>query len=394
MILSVFLYIYDQKLFNDPALPMNPRLHLMLFVVLNTLSTNVISQSQGPYNPGTGTNVNVTGVSWSNPNNILSSDDNKASVTLSTFFGFSDALVATNFGFTLPLTATIDSIGMSVERSSSGGFALVTDFTIQLTKDGTNPVGTNQAVFANWSTTDTNIQYGDTTWGTTWTPSEINSSTFGAYVRTTMIGFGTITAFVDHVTLIVFYTIPTPVELLSFNGKVIEKVIELKWQSSWEKNNDFYTIEKSSNGLNYLELATIEGKGTTEFVSDYLYVDPLPFSGNNYYRLTQTDYDGTYEVFKPIMIQYEETGPMMKVYPNPVQNQEVNLIVNPDLLKGENNKTYIIVRNITGEIIHKQKISTIHLGEKISLNKRFANGTYILELHSPYGRTTEKIIVD
>jgi hypothetical protein len=139
---------------------------------------------------------------------------------------------------------------------------------------------------------------------------------------------------------------------------------------------------------------TVEGKGTTEFISDYTYIDPLPYKGNNYFRLTQTDFDGTSEVFKPIMISFEEEGEMMKIYPNPVVNEEVNLIVNPDLLKGENNNTYILVRNITGEIIHQQNIPTDHLGVKISLNRRFESGMYIVELHSPYGTSSEKLIVN
>jgi hypothetical protein len=367
---------------------------LLSFLIVTFISTiKIYGQTAGPNSAGTGANIVAGGATWTNPTGVTANDGNKAQSTIS-FFGASDALVATNFGFSIPLTATIDSIGVSIEKSASSGFVVVFDLTIQLTKDGTTTVGTDQSQAGTWPTSDTYYNYGDTTWGDTWTPADINASTFGVYIRAFMLSFGTVTAYVDHVTITVFYTIPTPIELISFDGKVIEDVIELKWQSSWEKNNDFYTIEKSSNGLNYMGLATVDGKGTTEFISEYTYIDPLPFSGNNYYRLKQTDYDGTYEVFKPIMVQYEEAGPMMKIYPNPVVNQEVNLIVNPDLLKGENNNTYIIVRSITGETIHQQSIPTDHLGEKISLNRRFASGMYIVELHSPYGNTSEKLVVN
>lgn len=343
---------------------------------------------QGPFSAGTGTNVG-TGTAWTNPNNVTSSDDTYANLFLG-FFTVSDALVASNFGFSIPLSYQIDGISVTIERK--GTVFAVWDNAIQLTKDGTNPIGNNYAGGV-WPAIDGVANYGGTTdlWGQTWTPAEINSSTFGVYIVAQGL-FGN--ADVDHVTVRIDYSIPTPVELISFDGRVVEDIIELKWQTSWEKNNDFYTIEKSSNGLNYMELATIDGKGTTEFISEYIYIDPLPFKGNNYYRLTQTDYDGTYEVFKPIMIQYEETGPMMKIYPNPVVNQEVNLIVNPDLLRGENNNTYIIVRNITGEIVYQQNIPTDHLGEKISLNRRLASGMYIIELHSPYGNTSKKVVVD
>ena len=158
-------------------------------------------------------------------------------------------------------------------------------------------------------------------------------------------------------------------------------------------NNDFFTIEKSSNGLNYLELGTINGNGSTELISEYTYIDPLPYEGYNYYRLSQTDFDGTIEVFNPIMVRYDGESPDMKIYPNPIQDDYVNLNVNQDFLKGENNSSYILVRNIAGELVYQQTISTSILGEKISLNKRFESGVYILELHSPYGSSTKKLIV-
>jgi hypothetical protein len=232
-------------------------------------------------------------------------------------------------------------------------------------------------------------------WNASLTPTEVNSSNFGIYIQascTFWVG-GPETGYVDHVTVTIDYSIPTPVELISFDGEIIDEVIELKWRTTWEVNNDFFTIEKSSNGLNYLKLATINGNGSTELISEYACTDPLPYEGNNYYRLSQTDFDGTTEVFKPIMVRFDGESPDMKIYPNPVQDDYVNLTVNQDLLKGENNNSYILVRNITGELVYQQSISTHTSGEKISLNKRFESGVYILELHSPYGSSTEKLIV-
>lgn len=139
--------------------------------------------------------------------------------------------------------------------------------------------------------------------------------------------------------------------------------------------------------------ATVEGNGTTELISDYTFIDPLPFEGNNYYRLSQTDYDGAFEVFKPIMVNYEKEGSIFKIYPNPVTDGYVNLTVNPDLLNGENNNTYILVRSITGELIHRQLVPTNTLTKKITLDQRISSGTYILELHSPYGESSKKLVV-
>ena len=380
----------------------NPKLLLSILIVVIISSNKIIGQTAGPNSPGTAANIGAT-IPWSNPTNVTSSNNTYASVSLNNG-QVSDVLVATNFGFSIPASATIDGVTVEIEKNGTQtlffGFPIryITDNTISLTTDGTNPTGDNKATATQWPTTDTYTSYGGAAdgWNASLTPALVNSTNFGVYIDVTCIFLpgGPETGNIDHIRVTIDYTVPTPVDLISFDGKVIEEVIELKWQTSWEKNNDYYTIEKSSNGLNYIELATVEGKGTTEFTSDYTFIDPLPLSGNNYYRLTQTDYDGSYEIFNPIMVQYEKEGSLMKIYPNPVVNQEVNLIVNPDLLRGENNNTYIVVRSITGEIIHQQSIPTDHLGEKISLNKRFESGMYIVVLHSPYGNSSEKLIID
>ena len=364
---------------------------ILAWAIANSSNSQV---TVGPNSPGTGTNVVVGGTAWSNPGNITASDNSYASVSL-TFFATSDALVATNFGFSIPGTATIDGITVSIEKNGTG---FTSDLAIQLTKDGTTAVGSNYAqFFTPWPGTDTNVGYGGAAnlWGTTWIPAEINSANFGVYIRAIGINlFGSSVASVDHVTVTIDYTIPTPVELISFNGEVIEEIIELKWSTTREIDNDYFTLEKSTNGLNYFELATIEGNGTTELISDYSFTDPMPFKGNNYYRLSQTDFDGAYEIFKPIVVNYDKEAEMFKLFPNPVQDDYISLIVNPDLLKGEDNKTYILIRNITGELILEQSISTISLGNRISFNRRLAKGLYILELHSPYGTSSKKFVVN
>jgi len=373
---------------------------ILLLIVCSPIA--IIAQTVGPNSAGTGTNVNVTGIAWSNPGNITASDNNRASVSLNNG-EISDALVATNFGFTIPATATIDGVTVSIEKSGTRttffGFPIryINDNSIQLTIDGTTPIGDNKASATAWPSSDTPTQYGGATdaWNASLTPTDVNSSNFGVYIQASCIFWpgGPETGYIDHVTVTIDYSIPTPVELISFDGAIIDEVIELKWRTTWEVNNDFFTIEKSSNGLNYLKMATINGNGSTELISEYTYIDPLPVEENNYYRLSQTDFDGTTEVFKPIMISYDGESPDMKIYPNPVQDDYVNLTINQDFLKGENNNNYIIVRNITGELVYQQSIPTNTLGEKISLNKKLESGVYILELHSAYGSSTEKLIV-
>jgi hypothetical protein len=83
-----------------------------------------------------------------------------------------------------------------------------------------------------------------------------------------------------------------PVELLHFHARRAGAKAELEWVTATELNNDFFTLERSSDGRRYEEIARIQGAGTVQQQRDYQFVDAAPVPGNNYYRLWQTDYDG------------------------------------------------------------------------------------------------------
>jgi hypothetical protein len=63
-------------------------------------------------------------------------------------------------------------------------------------------------------------------------------------------------------------------------------------------NNEFFTIETSSDGENWTTLTTVSGSGTTYTATSYEWLDRGVQLGMVYYRLAQTDYDGTHEKLK------------------------------------------------------------------------------------------------
>jgi hypothetical protein len=83
---------------------------------------------------------------------------------------------------------------------------------------------------------------------------------------------------------------PTPVELISFN--VLAGPV-LKWSTASEQNNNYFTIERSTNGLDWFDVTTVEGHGTSPEVNTYTWHERTEVEGLIYYRLSQTDYDGT-----------------------------------------------------------------------------------------------------
>lgn len=85
-----------------------------------------------------------------------------------------------------------------------------------------------------------------------------------------------------------------PVELISFTADKLKNGVRLNWSTATETNNSGFTIEKSRDSENFESLQFIPGKGTTTEVSNYSYLDETVETGVYYYRLKQTDFDGTY----------------------------------------------------------------------------------------------------
>lgn len=107
---------------------------------------------------------------------------------------------------------------------------------------------------------------------------------------------------------------PLPVELVLFESRVIEEGIHLKWQTASELNNDKFVLERSSNGRDYFPIAEMKGKGTSNETNSYSFVDISPMVGQNYYRLKQVDFGGTFE-YSPVQAVMVEPKNEIQVYP-------------------------------------------------------------------------------
>ncbi|MGB0984701.1 MAG: VPS10 domain-containing protein [Saprospiraceae bacterium] len=114
-----------------------------------------------------------------------------------------------------------------------------------------------------------------------------------------------------------------PVELIGFSAKAVNnQYVNLEWQTVSEVNNGFFTIERSKDGKEWEQIATIEGAGNSTSTIDYSAIDPNPYIGKSYYRLKQTDFDKkfTYSDIQTVIIEKQEKS-TISVFPNPTKNQ-------------------------------------------------------------------------
>ncbi|MCC7232634.1 MAG: T9SS type A sorting domain-containing protein [Bacteroidia bacterium] len=101
---------------------------------------------------------------------------------------------------------------------------------------------------------------------------------------------------------------PLPIELKAFSVKKVNNTAVITWITSSEINNDYFSVERSSDGEHYMELVRVLGAGNSTQDIEYSYTDDAPASGDNYYRLTQTDYDGTQAVFNAVHLDFDNSS--------------------------------------------------------------------------------------
>jgi len=117
-----------------------------------------------------------------------------------------------------------------------------------------------------------------------------------------------------------------PVKLVKFSALRSGNDVRLSWQTASEQNNSHFEIERSLDGDLYENIGKLDGKGNSNKLSMYNFVDEFVFNNTIktvYYRLKQFDLDGNSEHFVPILIYNFDDKDILsnvEVYPNPFTN--------------------------------------------------------------------------
>ncbi len=116
---------------------------------------------------------------------------------------------------------------------------------------------------------------------------------------------------------IINWPTPLPVSLLSFETKISNNKVLLKWTTSAEFNSKSFDAERSSNGLTWNTIGSMKAAGQSKNVNiDYNFADNAPLKGDNYYRLKMIDIDGKFTYTEVRMVTFGANS-AMSISPNP-----------------------------------------------------------------------------
>jgi hypothetical protein len=174
-----------------------------------------------------------------------------------------------------------------------------------------------------------------------------------------------------------------PIELLSFKATVIDDKVRLNWVTTSERNNDFFTVESSTDGKTFTRVSEVKGSGNSSSKKEYESYDNLPFPGKSYYRLKQTDYDGKYEYSQLVVINFEQgDGPKLIVYPTLSDGTYLNIKITG--MQDGASEIPVVIFNQSGQKVYELLLpysNESKSGEdKVQFDNRLQPGFYIVRV--------------
>ena len=268
---------------------------------------------------------NVAPTGWSSTSNVWSFTYNGSSTT-----NYRNVFDATTYSARFSSAATGNSIYLYIPINFvSGNTYTITFYTKRVCSVAinTNELPNQTTLLSTETQTNSSCNSNWNTWYQ-WSTTILSSYTGAGYFQiwTKTIYGGPTSAYLDDVSIYESEPVNLPIELLYFKGSVYNSDNILHWSTASEDNNDYFTIEKTKDGIDWEIVTRESGAGNSSNQLYYSSVDENVESIINYYRLKQTDYDGKFKYSDIISIDNRrnlESKEVVKI--TNILGQEVDL---------------------------------------------------------------------
>lgn len=171
---------------------------------------------------------------------------------------------------------------------------------------------------------------------------------------------------------------PLPVSLLNFNARYNGKEVKLTWVTASEINNQYFTVERSKDGTHFETVFTQPGAGNSTELLSYYGLDSKPMNGISYYRLKQTDFDGTstWTDLVPVRIKDES------IVIGPIETSRSNSSIEFDLSFPYNSTAKIEITDVNGRLISMSTFSIVPETRHFTIDaSRLKGGMYYMRVY-------------
>ena len=272
----------------------------------------------------------------------------------------------------------IDALGYSVSPSAIISFGYI---NAESNANGGNSISSTSNLQA------MAYDLGATSWGN-YTPSGINtvgatiSTVSAVYLSKGLIGkvFRSWTL-VDNLSIL-------PVTLLNFDGICNNGNMIINWSTASESNSNYFTLEKSYDGLSFSWLANVKAVGNSRQTNNYSYEDKNEL-GDTYYRLSEIDLNGSNEPFKIIFVKQCALKNENDTISLTTRNGGINLAV----FSLNNQDIEIKLFEITGSKTYNQFVSVTKGNNRFWIDPNVTSGIYLINIETASNKFTKKLII-
>ncbi len=171
---------------------------------------------------------------------------------------------------------------------------------------------------------------------------------------------------------------PLPVELTNFDAKYNGKTVDVKWSTATETNNDYFTVERTTNGIIYSAMGIVQSLapgGNSITALSYSLNDATVETGIYYYQLKQTDLNGDYKYSAIVPVSIGDEDATFVVTPNPAKNTI-------DLFYEADGTTSILkIADAMGKEIYEEQMENTTGKQKHTITiSKFPTGIYFIVL--------------
>ncbi len=183
-----------------------------------------------------------------------------------------------------------------------------------------------------------------------------------------------------------------PIQLISFTAKREENSVRCEWTTASETNSNYFTVERSVDGIAFDSLTAVKGSGNSHHNTSYHITDANPLQGNSFYRLSQTDFDGRKIYFEPVHIFYDE-HPSYTMFPNPTAGNLIYVSKEGNSMED----VQAVVQDMTGkEVLTTMRLSKDKKELQISIDPSAScrNNFFVVNVLSMNESSRQKVLVE
>lgn len=195
----------------------------------------------------------------------------------------------------------------------------------------------------------------------------------------------------DPITATTLSDDPLPVEFVSFSHIVDGNDIILRWTTSNEVNNDYFSIERAESIDQFTSIGEVKGEGNTDGEVDYEFRDTNPLN-IAYYQIKQVDLDGKSTLSKTIRVTLTNVFEELTVYPNPTSPNNINI---KGYVPTEKDRVNISFYDTMGKssLAIETDPNTLLEGLNIDAKNNLHPGIYIVVISDGINKSQKRVII-